>query len=76
MLYKKLIKKVSKKYTKWQKACWCWVLPSKVKNTHKDKVLSKVIFFQKTFEYYDAINLNYWKHETQELQGHVLNANT
>jgi hypothetical protein len=42
----------------------------------KTKFASKVIFFQEAFEYYDAINLCYWKQETQKLQGHVLNANT
>ncbi len=42
----------------------------------KTKFASKVIFFQETFEYYDATNLCYWKQETQELQGHVLTTNT
>jgi hypothetical protein len=77
MLYKRLIKKVSKKYTKWQKACVdVGFFHQKLKTPMKTKFASKVICFQKNFEYYDPINLCYWKQDTQELQGHVLNANT
>ncbi len=42
----------------------------------KTKFASKVILFQETLEYQDAINLCYGRQETLELQGHVLNART
>jgi hypothetical protein len=62
---------------KWQKTCVdVGFFHQTLKTPMKTKFVNKVIFFQETFEYYDAINLFYQKQETQELQGHVLNANT
>jgi hypothetical protein len=62
---------------KWQKTCVdVEFFHQKLKTPMKTKFASKVIFFQETFEYYDATNLCYWKQETQELQGHVLTTNT
>jgi hypothetical protein len=42
----------------------------------KTRFVSKVILFQETLEYQNAINLCYERQETQELQGCVPNAHT
>jgi hypothetical protein len=42
----------------------------------KTMFVNKVIIFQETLEYQNAINLCYGKQETQELQGCVLDPHT
>jgi hypothetical protein len=64
------IKKFSKRCNKWHRACLDDGLAhQKLKTLVKIRFASKVILFQETLEYYNAINLCYERQETQELQG-------
>ncbi len=69
------IKKSNKGQSEWKRACldvgFCY---QKLKTSIKTKLANKVILFQKTLEYKDAINLCYGKQETLELQRCVLDA--
>ncbi len=47
-----------------------------LKTLIKTKFPNKVIMFQETLEYQNAINLCYLKQETHELQPHVPNVQT
>jgi hypothetical protein len=59
------------------RACFNVGLPHrKLKTPMKTRFTSKMILFQETLEYQDAINLCYGRQETQELQGRVPDAHT
>jgi len=70
-------KKFGKGHNECQKACLdVGISHQKMKTLMKTKFANKVIIFQKTLEYWDTINLFYGRQETQDLQGHVLDAHT
>jgi hypothetical protein len=67
--------KSNKGCDKWHKTCFDIGLSHrKQKTLMKIWFLNKVIMFQETLEYCDAINLCYGKQEIQKLQSHVLDA--
>jgi hypothetical protein len=67
--------KSSKGCNKWHRTCLDVGLSHrKLKTIVKICFISKVILFQETLEYCDAINLCYGRQKIQELQGHVLDA--
>ncbi len=69
------IKKSSKGWSEWKRARLdAGLCHRKLKTLVKTKFTSKVILFQETPEYRDAIHLCYGRQETLELQGHVLDA--
>jgi hypothetical protein len=67
--------KSSKGCNKWHKTSLNIGLShQKLKTLVKTWFISKVILFQETLEYFDAINLCYGRQEIQELQGCDLDA--
>jgi hypothetical protein len=69
------IKKSDKGWSEWQRACLdAGLSHQELKTPMKIRFTSKVILFQKTLKYQDAINLCYGR--IQELQGSVLDAHT
>ncbi len=68
-------KKSNKGWSEWKRACLdVGLRHPKLKTPVKTRFASKVILFQKTLEYRDAINLCYGKHETLDLHGCALDA--
>jgi hypothetical protein len=68
-------KKSNKGWSEWKRACLdVGLCHPKLKTLVKTRFASKVILFQETLEYRDAINLCYGKHETLDLYGCALDA--
>jgi len=69
------IKKFSKGGGEWKRTCLDVSLcHRKLKTPMKTRLTNKIILFQETLEYKDAINLCYGSQETLELLKHVLDA--
>jgi hypothetical protein len=70
-------KKSRKGRSKWKKACFDARLShQKLKTPMKIMFVNKMILFQETVEYWDAINFRFGRQETLELQGRIMDAHT